>query len=391
MIEGKELAEVGRVLRYGMVGGGPGSFIGGVHRAAINLEGAAQLVAGCFSDIKEKNEVAGREFRLDESRVYVNYQEMADKEAQREDKIDFAVIVAPNTVHYGASKAFLEKGISVMCEKPLTTTLEEAKELKKIAEANGCLFGVSYVYASHVMAKEARALIKKGEIGDVIMVIGEYPQEWLIDLMEKTNQRQAAWRTDPKQAGKSNCVGDIGTHIEHMVSYMTGLRIEKLCASLDVIGEGRTLDTNANILLKFNNGAVGNYWCSQVAVGYDNGLRVRVFGTKGAIEFEQEKSNYLKVTKKGQPPQIYSRGNGYIDPKAAAYSRVPSGHPEGYHDAYGNLYRSFANAVRKKLDGEVVNEKEFGYPTIDEGIDGVRFIEKCVESSSKGAVWVDVE
>jgi predicted dehydrogenase len=392
MIEGKDFAGSKRVLRYGMVGGGPGSFIGGVHRAAINLEGAAQLVAGCFSSDKERNEAAGRELRLDESRVYTSFQEMAEKEAQREDKIDFAVITTPNHVHYAASKAFLEKGISVVCEKPLTTSLADALELKKIAADNGCLFGVAYVYASHVMAKEARELVRSGEIGEIVAVMGEYPQEWLIDVIEKdANQRQAAWRTDPEKAGKSNCVGDIGTHIENMVSYITGLRIKKLCATLDIVGEGRKLDTNANILIKYDNGATGNYWCSQVAIGYDNALRVRIFGTKGAIEFEQEKSNYLKVTKKGQPTQIYSRGNGYISPAAAAYSRIPSGHPEGYHDAFANLYRSFTNALIKKLDGEPVNEKEFGYPTIDEGIDGVRFIEKCIESSNKGGVWVDVE
>jgi len=390
MIEGKEFGQVGRQLRYGMIGGGPGSFIGGVHRGAINLEGAAVLVAGSFSSNTEQNRLAGLELRLDADRVYDNAQVMADAEARREDPVDFVVITAPNRVHFPASKAFLEKGISVMCEKPLTTSLAEALELKKIAAENGCLFGVAYAYAEHVMVKEARALIRRGEIGEVITVMGEYPQEWLIDTLEKTEQRQAAWRTDPNKAGISNCVGDIGTHIEHMVSYMTGLKIKKLCASLEVIGEGRSLDTNANILLRYDNGASGHYWCSQVAVGYDNGLRVRIFGTKGAIEFDQEKSNYLKVTKKGQPPQTYSRGNGYISPEAAAFSRVPSGHPEGYHDAFANLYRAFAAAVTLKQDGFAVDESQFDYPAIDEGIDGVRFIEKCVESSAKGAVWVDM-
>ena len=220
--------------------------------------------------------------------------------------------------------------------------------------------------------------------------MGEYPQEWLIDLMEKSDQRQAAWRTDPQKAGISNCIGDIGTHIEQMVSYMTGLKIKKLCARMEIVGEGRSLDTNSNVLLQFDNGASGHYWCSQVAVGYDNALRVRIFGTKGAIEFDQEKSNYLKVTKKGQPPQTYSRGNGYIDPAAAAFSRVPSGHPEGYHDAFANMYRAFAAAVAKKAEGLEVDENDFDYAKIDDGIDGVRFIEKCVESSAKGAVWVDM-
>lgn len=390
MIEGKELGTAGRLLRYGMIGGGPGSFIGGVHRGSISLEGVAQLVAGSFSSNEERNRNAGRELRLDEDRVYVDYNQMANHEAGREDPIDFVVITAPNLVHHAASKAFLQKGISVMCEKPLTRNLAEALELKKLAEANNCLFGVAYAYAAHVMVKEARELISRGLIGEVITVQGEYPQEWLIDTLEQDDQRQAAWRTDPNQAGISNCVGDIGTHIEHMVACMTGLKIKKLCADLEIIGEGRTLDTNANILLKYDNGASGHYWCSQVAVGYDNGLRVRIFGTKGAIEFDQEKSNYLRVTLKGQPPQTYSRGNGYISAAAAAFSRVPSGHPEGYHDAFANLYRAFATAVAAKANGETVNEADYDYPKIDEGIDGVRFIEKCVESSAKGAVWVDL-
>lgn len=315
---------------------------------------------------------------------------MAQEEAKREDGIDFVVIAAQNMVHFAASKAFLTKGIHVMCEKPLTTSLEDALELKRLADENDCLFGVSYSYAFHVMVLEARERIRRGEIGEVINIMGEYPQEWLIDLMEQTEQRQASWRTDPKQAGISNCVGDIGTHIEHMVSFMTGLKIQRLCARLDIRGEGRSLDTNAHILLEYDNGASGHYWCSQVAVGYDNGLKVRIFGTKGAIEFVQEQSNYLRVTQKGYPPQTLSRGNGYITGLAGAFSRVPSGHPEGYYEAFANLYRAFCAAVRKRMDGVRVDESEVIYPTLAAGIDGVRFITKCVESSSQGAVWVDL-
>jgi predicted dehydrogenase len=391
MIEGSESTESGKLLHYGMVGGGPGSFIGTVHRNAINLSGMAAIFAGCFSDVPEEIEMTGKALRLDPSRVYKNFNEMAEKEASRPDKIDFAVVAAPNRVHFAACKAFLDKGISVMCEKPLATSSIDAVELKKLAAKNNCLLGVSYTYTGHVMAKEARAIIRSGQIGDVIMVMGEYPQEWLIDLVEKTGQRQAAWRTDPKQAGGSNCTGDIGTHIENMVQYMTGLKIRKLCANLEVIGEGRQLDTNAEILIKYDNNASGMYWCSQVAIGYDNGLKVRIFGTKGAIEFEQEKSNYLKVTMKGRAPQMYSRGHGYIQPEAASFSRIPAGHPEGYHEAYANIYSSFCSALRKKLSGEKVNELEFDYPTAEMGIAGVKFVEKCLESSKKGTVWVDLE
>lgn len=391
MIEGQKSSEKGKILKYGMVGGGPDSFIGGVHRTAINLQGTGMLVAGCFSSIKEKTVQTGKELMLDESRVYTSFAEMAEKESEKEDKIDFAVIVTPNSSHYDASRAFLEKGISVMCEKPLAMSLEEATDLKKIATENGCLMGVAYVYCSHVMAMEARNIIRRGDIGDIKVIIGEYPQEWLIDLVEKEGHRQASWRTDPDMAGISNCVGDIGTHIESMVSYMTGLRIKRLCANMDIFGEGRNLDTNAEILLKFNNGASGCYWCSQVAIGYYNGLKVRIFGTEGAVEFDQEKSNYLRVTKKGQPPQIYSRGCGYVSEEATAYSRIPAGHPEGYHEAFANMYKSFSVALQDKLRGKEIKESDYGYPTVDMGIDGVRFIEKCVESSSNGSIWVDVE
>lgn len=391
MIEGSESTGSGKLLRYGMVGGGPGSFIGAVHRNAISLSGTAAIVAGCFSDVPEEIIMTGKALRLDSARIYKNFNEMAAKEAARSDKIDFAVVAAPNRVHFAACKAFLEKGISVMCEKPLATSSGDALELQKIAKINKCLLGVSYTYTGHVMAKEARAIIKSGQIGDVIVVMGEYPQEWLIDLVEKTGQRQAAWRTDPKQAGGSNCTGDIGTHIENIVHYMTGLKIKKLCANLEVIGKGRQLDTNAEILIKYDNNASGMYWCSQVAIGYDNALKVRIFGTKGAIEFEQEKSNYLKVTLKGQAPQMYSRGHGYVQPEAAAFSRIPAGHPEGYHEAYANIYSSFCAALQKKLAGEKVDEREFDYPTAEMGVAGVKFVEKCLESSRKGAVWVDME
>ena len=391
MIEAVKFEKRKRMLRYGMVGGGPGSFIGGVHRKAISVDGHSILVAGCFSGIEEKNLQAGAELGIASDRLYMNYNEMAEKEAKRcEDSIDYVVIVTPNRVHYGACKAFLEKGINVVCEKPLTISLQEANELKAFAQKNDCLFCVSYTYTGYVMVKEARELIRRGDIGEIKIIMAEYPQDWLVDLVEKES-RQAAWRTDPRQSGKSNCVGDIGTHIENMVSFMTGLRIKKLCANLDIIGEGRTLDTNAEILLKYDNGASGCYWCSQIAIGYDNALKVRIFGSRRTVEFNQENCNYLKVAKKGQPPQIYSRGSGYIYPEASAYSRIPAGHPEGYIEALANIYVTYTAAVHKKLEGKKVNEEEFGYPTIDMGIDGVRFIEKCVESSSKGAVWVDVE
>jgi len=390
MIEGRKASDPGKILRYGMVGGGPGSFIGGVHRAAISLDGSGLLVAGCFSQSADKNELAGQQMRLDKTRVYATFQEMAEQEGKREDPIDFVVITTPNMSHYAACKAFLEQGIHVMCEKPLTTSLEQALELKRLAAARDCLFAVAYAYTGHVMVREARNIIRRGDIGEILVVMGEYPQDWLVDLIE-AGQKQASWRTDPARAGLSNCTGDIGSHIENMVSYMTGLRLHQVCASLDIFGEGRKLDTNAEILLRFSNGARGSYWCSQVAIGNDNGLRVRIFGTRGAIEFDQEKSNDLKVTCKGKAPQYYSRGSGYLTDEASAYARTPAGHPEGYHEAYANLYTDFTRAIWQKLSGEPVNEADMGYPTIDMGIDGVRFIERCVKSSRQGAVWVDMD
>ncbi len=379
------------VLKYGMVGGGPDSFIGDVHRRAIALDGKIKIVAGAFSSSKDKSVETGDKLGLDKNRVYSTYQEMAEEEANRPDGIDFVVIVTPNFLHYDIAKKFLENGISVVCEKPLTTDINKALELKELAKTNKCLFAVTYTYTGHVMAKEARAIVQRGDIGDIRVVMGEYPQDWLIDTVENEGNKQAKWRTDPGQAGRSNCVGDIGSHIENMVSFITGLRIKKLIANLDIFGSGRKLDVNAEILLKYNNGASGCYWCSQVAIGYDNALKVRIFGTKGSIEFEQENCNYLRVVKKGQPPQIYSRGTGYISPDAAAFSRIPAGHPEGYFEAFANIYSAFADAMLKKISGEEVDESRAGYPTIDAGVDGVRFISKSVESMNKGSIWVDME
>jgi predicted dehydrogenase len=380
-----------RKLRYGMVGGGPGAFIGAVHRRAINMLGAFELVSGCFSYIEEEIIQAGKEFGIAPDRNYMTYQEMAEKEAAREDCIDFVVIVTPNRFHYDCAKLFLNKGINVVCEKPLCFTVAEAEELKEIAVKKGCLFAVTYTYTGHVMAKEARDIIRSGKIGDVRIVMAEYPQDWLLDSIENVSADARPWRTEPKMTGRSNCVGDIGSHTENMITYMTGLKIKKLCANLDVFGQGGTLDNNAEILLKFDNGASGSLWCSQVAIGYDNALRVRVFGSKGSVEFVQEEPNSLYVTMRGGATQKYSRGAGYISPAAAKFSRLPCGHPEGFHDAYANIYAAFAEAVRDKLAGKKVNEEDYGYPTVDMGIEGVKFINACVDSAEAGSAWIEMK
>ncbi len=377
-------------LKYGMIGGGPGAFIGGVHRAALRLNDEAELVAGCFSYIEEERVQAGEEFGIDPDRNYETFEIMAEKEGQREDKIDWVDIVTPNRFHYPAAKLFLEQGISVVCEKPLCFTVEEGEELKEIAKKNGCLFCVTYTYTGHVMAREARELVRQGTIGDIRMVIAEYPQDWLLDSLETITEDNKPWRADPKLSGRGACVADLGTHIENWVNYVTGLKIKKLCCNLDVFASGGTLDNNVEVLVKFDQGATGMYWTSQVAIGFDNALKIRLFGSKGTIEFVQENNNYLKVTLRGQPPKIYSRGCGYLSDEAKKYVRVPCGHPEGLTEAFANIYKDFCRALNDKKAGKTVVESEYGYPTIDMGIEGVEFSNKCVDSNEAGNIWVEL-
>lgn len=378
-------------LRYGMVGGDLNAFIGGVHRTAINYEGKAFLTAGCFNPIEEANRECGEFYQLDNDRIYSTYQEMADKESQREDKIDFVSIVTPNFLHYTVAKAFLEKGINIVCEKPLTFKIEEAEELKKIAEEKDILFAVNYSYSGNVMVKEAKELVENGTIGEVINVNAEYLQEWLIDdigVGDQTMNKLSAWRKDSSKAGISNCVGDIGSHIEHTISYITGLKLKRVAAILDYFGQ--PLDLNANILVEFENGAHGVFSSSQVCAGHMNGLVVRIFGTKGAIEWVQENPNILHVTLKGQPTQIYNRGMAYMSNRAASASRIPSGHPEGLYVAFANIYKVYINALLKKINGEELTRDDYDFPSFEDGIAGVNFIYACVESSKQDSAWVNV-
>lgn len=389
MIEASKTGSGSAVATYGMVGGGPGAFIGAVHRAAARFDGKAALVAGSFSSSFDKTKETGGELGLPEDRLYASYTEMAEKEAARDDGIDFVAIVTPNNMHYPVAKAFLEKGINVICDKPLTTTVEEAQELKKLARDNNALFGVTYTYTGYPMLKNAREMVQNGELGDIRFVSAEYPQDWLAEPMEKQGLKQAEWRTDPKRTGVSNVVGDIGTHVENMVSYVTGLKIKQLAARLDSFVEGRALDDNASIMLEYDGGAKGLYWVSQIAVGYDNALRIRVFGTKAGLEFFQEDPNHMTVTPLGGPTKTLSRGRDAMSDRAEEVSHVPAGHPEGYFEAFANIYTTFANAVARKKAGEKIDESKEDYPTIDDGIEGVRFIHRCVESSKKDAAWVD--
>ncbi len=379
-------------LLYGQVGGSLDAFIGSVHRIGASFDGRATLAAGCFSKDPEKNRKAGDFFRLDPERVYPSFAEMAKAESAREDGIDFVVISTPNNAHFDAAKAFLEQGINVLCEKPLCFETWQAKELIELAKAHDALFCVNYSYAGNVMVKEARQLIRSGEIGEIINVNAEYLQEYLVDDVvsgEDAMVKLSSWRKDPSVAGISNCVGDIGSHIEHTVAYMTGLKLRRVAAKLDYFGQ--PLDLNANILVEFENGAHGVYSCSQVCVGHMNGLVVRLFGTQGAIEWVQENPNILYVTRKGKPTQIYHRGMGYIAPEAAAFSRLPSGHPEGVIEAFSNIYKAWIGANLKKANGDELSEEDLDFPTAEDGLNGVRFIHACVESSKRDAAWVDID
>ena len=389
MIEGSATGAAVQHLRYGMVGGGPGAFIGDVHRRAIGLDGLAGIAAGSFSRDQDKTLETGRALGLPRERLYASYEEMARAESQRPDGIDFVVIVTPNAQHYPVAKAFLSQGINVVCDEPLTFEVAEAEELGMLARQKGLFFCVTYAYTGYPVVKQARELIRRGEIGDIRFVNAEYPQEWLALPQEREGSKQAAWRADPKQSGKSNCVGDIGSHVENMVSYMTGLEISSLCARLDTFVPGRLLDDNASIMLNYQGGAKGLYWTSQIAVGFDNGLRVRVLGSKGSIQWSQENPNYLVLSKLGEPTVTLSRGRDGFYPHAQSYSRIPAGHPEGYFEAFANVYKTFITALAKKKSGLPLGEDDLDFPTAEDGASGVRFIGKCVDSSRKGAVWLD--
>lgn len=390
MIEAVRADHKSAGLTYGMVGGGQGSFIGDVHRKAIAFDKSANLVAGCFSRDPESSRATGLALGVDPSRLYADAAAMAAGENRRADKIDFAVIVTPNSEHYRAAMAFLQAGIHVVCEKPLTFTAAEAEELDALARSKGLLFCVTYTYSGYPAVKQAKALIASGALGELRFVNAEYPQEWLAGPLEATGQKQAAWRSDPKFAGISNCTGDIGSHIEHLVAYVTGLRIQRLCARLDTFVPGRTLDDNSSVMVDFAGGAKGLYWSSQIAIGHGNGLKLRVYGTKASLEWSQEQPNSLRFCPVDRPAETWSRGRDTFSPHAQAYSRIPSGHPEGYYEAFANLYATFCRALGAIRGGRRPQPEDLDFPTAREGANGVRYIGKCVESSRSGSVWVNL-
>lgn len=376
------------ILKYGMVGGGPGAFIGDAHRKAIHMDGTALLAAGCFSRTLEKTKAQGEALGISSDRCYGTYDEMAEKEAARDDGIDFVVVVTPNNTHYQVCKAFLEAGIHVVCDKPLVTESSQAEELKAIADEKGLLFMVTYTYVGHVTSKFIRELIAKGEIGTVRTVMAEYPQGWLYNEHDNGG-KQGAWRCDPAQSGKVNCLGDLGTHVENAVATMTGLKVKRVLAKMDVVVPGRVLDDNDQILVEYDNGATGINWTSQFAIGCDNSLRVRIYGSKGTILWFQERCEEVTLIREDGISQIIHRGNGAIPPAAGRYGRLPAGHTEGWLEAMGNLYDSYAECVRAKKEGTFHNGM-IDYPTIEEGIAGLKYVEACLESNEKGSIWVEL-
>jgi predicted dehydrogenase len=390
MIEGQAAGTKTPRLRYGMIGGGLGAFIGDVHRKSVAMDGKAEIVCGAFSQSYDNTLATGESLGLQRERLYRTFDEMIRAEAKRGDKPDFISIVTPNSTHGPAAKLALEHGFPVVCEKPLATSSRDAAELACLVRETGLLFCVTYAYSGYPIVKHLRDMIAGGEIGEIRFVNGEYPQEWLTTKLEATGQKQAAWRTDPRLAGISNCVGDIGSHIEFMAAHMTGLEIETLCARLDRFGAGRPLDDNATIMVNYKGGARGVYWSSQIAPGHDNALRLRIYGTKGAVEWFQETPNTARVSFLDRPSGTISRGRDPMSPRAQSLSRIPSGHPEGYFEGFANVYSTFITALAKKLRGQPLSSDDLDFPGVDDGVRGVRYIEKCVESSAKGSVWVEM-
>lgn len=375
-------------ISYGMVGGGPGSFIGDAHRRALNLDGQAVLTAGCFSRSPEHCLQTGQELGLDPQRCYSSYEQMAQAEAAREDGIRFVVVVTPNVSHYPICKAFLEAGIHVSCDKPLCLTPEQARELCRLAEEKDLLFLVTYTYMGHVTAKHIRAYIAQGKLGAIRTVMAEYPQGWLAYEGE-WGGKQGTWRCDPEQAGGTNCLGDLGTHVENLVSSVTGLKIKRVLAKMDCLVPGRVLDDNDVVLVEYEGGATGCYWTSQVAIGHDNDLRIRIYGENGSILWRQEQSDIVTIIEKDGVITERHRG-GALDPSAAAYGRLPAGHTEGWLEAMANLYRSFLTCLRARDDGSFRPDM-IDFPTVHDGAEGIFFLHACLKSSENGNIWVDLD
>ncbi|HET9277075.1 MAG TPA: Gfo/Idh/MocA family oxidoreductase [Flavitalea sp.] len=383
-----------RKLRMGMVGGGKDAFIGAIHRHAAFMDGLIELSCGALSINPEIAADSARSLFLPEDRTYLTYDEMIKKESQlpADKKMDFLTIVTPNFAHFAPAMMALDNGFHVVIEKPMTFTLDEAKQLKKKVDDTGLYLCLTHTYSGYPMVKQARHMVQTGVLGKVRKVYVEYPQGWLSKLTEREGNAQAAWRTDPKKSGKSGCMGDIGTHAAHLAEYITGLKITKLCADLNVMVEGRALDDDGNVLLRFDNGANGVLMASQVAAGEENALKIRIYAEKGGLEWAQQEPNTLLVKWLDQPMQTLRAGGNYGDRLstfATMNCRTPGGHPEGYLEAFGNIYRNFALTLSAKIDGKEPSKENFDFPKVEEGIRGMAFIDNVVASSQSDQKWTD--
>ena len=371
-------------IRLGMVGGGNDAFIGGVHRIASRIDDRYELVAGALSSTPEKARASGEQLGL--TRIYDDFKQMAMREARLKNGIEAVAIVTPNHVHYPAAREFLKRGIHVICDKPLTSTLSDAKKLVKAAESSDALFVLTHNYTGYPMVRQAREMVAAGAIGKIRVVQVEYPQDW---LTVEQDFKQAEWRTDPARSGAGGSTGDIGTHAHNLVQFITGLEVESLAADLDAFVPGRQVDDNGHVMLRFRGGAKGMLWCSQVAPGNENALRIRIYGETGGLEWAQEDPNYLWHTPFGNPKQLITRNGAGGGAAAARMSRVPPGHPEGYFEAFANIYSEAADAIEAHRDGKAVSAETL-FPNVHDGLSGVRFVDACVRSSARNAAWVNL-
>ena len=388
-ITGTSEKNTGRI-RLGMVGGGQGAFIGAVHRLAARIDDQYEFVAGALSSDAARSRASGEELGLAPDRIYSDFREMAKAEAKRADGIEVVSIVTPNHMHFPAAKAFIEAGIHVVCDKPLCLNLKEALALEKLLAKNeNTIFALTHNYSGYPMMRQAKAMIAAGELGEIRLVQGEYPQDWLTENIEKSGQKQAAWRTDPKRTGAGGCIGDIGTHTYQLGCFVSGLTLDELSADLSSFVKGRRVDDNAHVMLRYKGGAKGMIWASQVAPGHENGLKIRVYGTKGGIEWVQADPNYLWYTPFGEPKRLITRGGAGSNAAAARVTRVPPGHPEGYLEGFANIYTEVSRAVKAKRLGKKP-DKDVDFPGIEDGVAGMVFIEACVKSSDKNGKWIKV-
>ncbi|MEO8470556.1 MAG: Gfo/Idh/MocA family oxidoreductase [Chryseolinea sp.] len=382
-----------RKLRMGMVGGGLGSFIGPVHRKAAGIDGEIELVCGAFSVVPGESKATGEALYMDPSRVYETYQQMfeAEKALPADKRMDFVSVVTPNHVHFGPSKMALENGFHVVVEKPISFNIEEAKQLQKIVKDTGLILCLTHTYTGYPLVKEARKMVADGKFGKIRKVFVEYPQGWLSTLLEGTGNMQASWRTDPKQSGMGGAVGDIGTHAANLAEYITGNKITEICAMLNTVVTGRLLDDDCSMLIRFDNGASGVLIATQVAAGEENNLNIRVYGEKGGLEWKQEEPNSMILKWMDKPKEIIRAGQGYLSDNAKAFTRTPAGHPEGYLEAFANIYRAFTKAVRDFKPGTKIDVEKYDFPGVDDGVHGMSFVQTVVESSKSNQKWTPFE